>query len=112
MTNKALEAMDRIFNYCEEIDNHITEEERTGYKMLPDVNLVTRELHRLKDENELLKEHNNGFLADYKKGFKEGVIALKIQLTANNLCAPMYKDIVLIQSDKIDEICKELLEGM
>lgn len=37
---QALEAMDRIFNYCEEIDWHIPEEEQTGYKMFPDVQLV------------------------------------------------------------------------
>lgn len=39
---QALEAMKRIFNYCEEIDLHIPEEERTGYNMLPDVQLVER----------------------------------------------------------------------
>lgn len=39
---QALEAMNRIFNYCEEIDWHIPEEERTGYHMLPDVQLVER----------------------------------------------------------------------
>lgn len=37
---QALEAMERIFNYCEEIDLHIPEDERTGYNMLPDVQLV------------------------------------------------------------------------
>ena len=39
---QALEAMERIFNYCEEIDLHIPENERTGYDMLPDVQLVER----------------------------------------------------------------------
>ena len=39
---QALEAMERIFNYCEEIDLHIPENERTGYEMLPDVQLVER----------------------------------------------------------------------
>ena len=34
--------MERIFNYCEEIDLHIPENERTGYEMLPDVQLVER----------------------------------------------------------------------
>lgn len=34
---EAIEALDRIFNYCEEIDHHIPEEERTSYKMYPDV---------------------------------------------------------------------------
>ena len=37
---QALEAMERIFNYCEEIDLHLPENERTGYHMLPDVQLV------------------------------------------------------------------------
>ena len=39
---QALEAMGRIFNYCEEIDLHIPGDERTGYNMLPDVQLVER----------------------------------------------------------------------
>lgn len=39
---QALEAMERIFNYCEEIDLHLPEDERTGYNMLPDVKLVER----------------------------------------------------------------------
>lgn len=39
---QALEAMERIFNYCEEIDLHLPEDERTGYNMLPDVQLVER----------------------------------------------------------------------
>ena len=39
---QALEAMGRIFNYCEEIDLHLPENERTGYNMLPDVQLVER----------------------------------------------------------------------
>ena len=34
---EAIDALDRISNYCEEIDHHIPEEERTGYKMNPDV---------------------------------------------------------------------------
>ena len=37
---KAFEALDRISNYCEEIDWHIPEEERTGYKMSPDIQVV------------------------------------------------------------------------
>ena len=39
---QALEAMGRIFNYCEEIDLHLPENERTRYDMLPDVQLVER----------------------------------------------------------------------
>lgn len=31
------EVANRIHNYCEEIDWHIPEEERTGYEMLPDI---------------------------------------------------------------------------
>lgn len=39
-TSKALEALDRIFNYCEEIDLHIPEEEQTGYSMNDDVAII------------------------------------------------------------------------
>lgn len=41
---KALEALDRIFNYCEEIDLHIPEEEKIGYDMLVDINIIREAL--------------------------------------------------------------------
>ena len=31
------EITDRILNYCEEIDNNIPENERSGYRLLPDI---------------------------------------------------------------------------
>lgn len=34
---EVLEITERIFNYCEEIDLNIPEEERSGYNMLPDI---------------------------------------------------------------------------
>ena len=37
---EAIKTLDRIFNYCEEIDYHLPKEEQTGYKMLPDINAV------------------------------------------------------------------------
>ena len=37
---EALEALQRIFNNCEEIDNHLPEEERSGYKMYSDYNII------------------------------------------------------------------------
>lgn len=37
---KAIEALDRIFDNCEEIDLHLPEEEKSGYKMLPDINFI------------------------------------------------------------------------
>lgn len=39
---EANEALDRLFDYCEEIDNHIPEEERTGYAMLPDIQALRK----------------------------------------------------------------------
>lgn len=41
---KAFEALDRIFNYCEEIDNNIPEKERTGYNMLDDIGIIRQTL--------------------------------------------------------------------
>lgn len=41
---KALEALDRIFNYCEEIDLHIPKEEQIGYDMLVDINIIREAL--------------------------------------------------------------------
>lgn len=46
---KALDALDRIFNYCEEIDWHIPEEERSGYKMLPDIFIIKDYINSLQD---------------------------------------------------------------
>ena len=46
VTNEqAREALDRILNFCEEIDNHIPPDETTGYKMLPDYFIVSRYLN-------------------------------------------------------------------
>ena len=45
---KALEALDRIFNYCEEIDLHIPKEEQVGYDMLVDINIIREALIKQK----------------------------------------------------------------
>ena len=37
---QALEVLDRVWNYCEEIDNHLPFEEKTGYRMIDDMNLL------------------------------------------------------------------------
>ena len=39
---EALQAVDNLFNYCEEIDHSLPENERTGYKMLPDVHKIRK----------------------------------------------------------------------
>lgn len=44
---EAIAALDRMLNYCEEIDHHIEPEERTGYKMFPDYKIVNDALHEL-----------------------------------------------------------------
>ena len=48
---EALEALDRIFNYCEEIDNNISKEEQTGYDMLDDINIIRRTLNDIDCEH-------------------------------------------------------------
>lgn len=45
---KALKALDRIFNYCEEIDLHIPKEEQIGYDMLVDINIIREALKNKK----------------------------------------------------------------
>lgn len=37
---EAIDALDRIWNYCEEIDYSLPDNEKTGYKMLPDVTII------------------------------------------------------------------------
>ena len=39
---EALQAVDNLFNYCEEIDHSLPENEQTGYKMLPDINKIRK----------------------------------------------------------------------
>lgn len=40
MRKEALNAVERVFNYCEEIDLHLPKEEQSGYKMLNDIRLI------------------------------------------------------------------------
>lgn len=42
-----LKKIDDIFNYCEEIDNHLPKEEQTGYRMLPDILYIQKEVRNL-----------------------------------------------------------------
>lgn len=37
---EVMEITSRIFDYCEEIDNNLPADERTGYNMLEDINLL------------------------------------------------------------------------
>lgn len=43
----AIEALERIFNFCEEIDAHLPEDEKSGYKMFPDYMAVRTFLTQL-----------------------------------------------------------------
>ena len=45
--NELQEALDRIFNNCEEIDNHNPIEEQTGYKMIEDIKLLGKGINDL-----------------------------------------------------------------
>ena len=45
-----LKKIDDIFNYCEEIDNHLPKEEQTGYRMLPDIFYIQKEVHKLQQK--------------------------------------------------------------
>lgn len=87
---EAIDALGRIHNYCEEIDHHIPEEERTGYKMYPDVqkifdflymnvsDLTAREIFTWFDENAVNLnfvtgnfEVNFGGYLEFKKKYME-----------------------------------------
>jgi hypothetical protein len=45
VVSEVMEITSRIFDYCEEIDNNLPADERTGYNMLEDINLL-REIVR------------------------------------------------------------------
>lgn len=53
-----LKKIDDIFNYCEEIDNHLPKEEQTGYSMLPDIFYIRKEVHNLQQKVEQLEKEN------------------------------------------------------
>ena len=40
--DEALKAVDDLFNYCEEIDNSLPENEKSGYEMLPDIHKIRK----------------------------------------------------------------------
>lgn len=64
--NKLQEALDRIFDNCEEIDNHNPIEEQTGYKMLEDIKLLGKGINdlqrRIDKAYELIKQYDNTFI--------------------------------------------------
>lgn len=39
---KALAALDNIFNYCDEIDWNLPDNEKTGYDMFPDYFIIRK----------------------------------------------------------------------
>ena len=70
-----LKKIDDIFNYCEEIDNHLPKEEQTGYRMLPDIFYIKKEVHNLQQKVEQLenirkeiKEYIEKNVACFKNG--------------------------------------------
>ena len=82
-TSKALEALDRIFNYCEEIDLHIPEKEQTGYSMNDDVAIIREALFEnqktLREELEKIKSEiqdlDLGFVdEEYQAGIAYGIM--------------------------------------
>ena len=58
LKTEALNALDRIFDNCEEIDKCLPTNERTGYKMLPDVEKIRKYINRssIDEEDYLLGE--------------------------------------------------------
>ena len=87
VTNEqAREALDRILNFCEEIDNHIPPDETTGYKMLPDYFIVSRYLNE----------------ADYRKQ-KEGKWIFEFNLDGDDF----YKCSVCGRQEVLNGLCNE-----
>ena len=72
-----LKKIDDIFNYCEEIDNHLPKEEQTGYSMLPDIFYIRKEVHNLQQKVEQLEKENislkeaNNYHQEVIKSMKE-----------------------------------------
>lgn len=65
MNKEGLAALERIFNYCEEIDNNLPEEEKSGYNMLPDVLLLTDILYDFVSKRKIEEVINQIKVKDY-----------------------------------------------
>ena len=80
-----------------------------GYRKIPE-NVVVIPRKEL-EENAYLKQCADNFLADYKKGFKEGVQAVQVQLEEG--LSKYDKHYTLEKGSLLEwlyEICKELTE--
>ena len=67
-------------------------------------------LHEMYEQGKFDASANN-YIENYKQGFKEGVQAVQIQL--KEIAQKRYElyGMYLVDTDDIDEICKELREG-
>lgn len=84
VTNEqAREALDRILNFCEEIDNHIPPDETTGYKMLPDYFIVSRYLNEAgyRKQSDVIDDFVRRLLDAFPEPHRGG-----------NLCPAIYYD--------------------
>ena len=74
-----LKKIDDIFNYYEEIDNHLPKEEQTGYRMLPDIFYIQKEVRNLQQKVEQLEKENEKlkYLADDSKTMKAFIVEHK-----------------------------------
>ena len=50
----------------------------------------TKELNRLRELEDFIENGNMNFLEDYKKGFRDGVQAMQVQL--NNIAKELMED--------------------
>ena len=81
-----LKKIDDIWNYCEEIDNHLSKEEQTGYKMLPDILYIQKEVRNLQQKVEQLENIKK----EIKEYIEKNVVCCKnsdmlVELNANDL---------------------------
>lgn len=75
--NELQEALDRIFNNCEEIDNHIPIEERKCYKMLEDIKVLENGINDLQqriDKALNMIYENYGLLDKYQIEILEDIL--------------------------------------
>lgn len=105
---KAMKQLDNLFNYCEPIDCHIPEEERTGYDMLQDVSALRKFVSaRRSDAIHAL----NGTELDYDEITEKDVLGnkickvngLKLYLSKENDCVWVYVNDLHLDSTKILE---------
>lgn len=61
---EAKQALVNIFHFCEEIDNHLPDDEKTGYKMFPDYEKVRSYINESEKHGRWIQDYDGHMYSD------------------------------------------------